>query len=69
MGTFNLAYEKEEDKSFRYLFWAQALCASKTTLANIVFAHVHEQGMRRNKENLRKISSQRIRPLVYNNFN
>ncbi len=31
MGTFNLAYEKEEDKSFRYLLWVQALCASKTT--------------------------------------
>jgi hypothetical protein len=53
--------EKKQGKSSKNLLLAHPPRASKITLANIVFAQVHEQGMRRNKENLRKISSERIR--------
>jgi|LakMenEpi03Aug12_release.lakeMendotaPanAssembly.Ray.scaffolds.fasta_scaffold2956491_1 hypothetical protein len=44
----------EQGKSAKNLLLSHLRCAFKTTLANSVFAQVHEQGMRRNKENLRK---------------
>jgi hypothetical protein len=36
--------EKDQGKSAKYLLSAHPPCACKTTLANIAFAQVHEQG-------------------------